>query len=440
MDRYFQAEFNYNLSDNLAETKNCEAKIREIEEEIAGICQKVLVDNGIDVNAMTGHLLTEKEIKDELIKQLEHFGISPDMAKELGLDDPNTLKREGKEFIFKVNDTPKNREKLTKNDILYERKDGKLWISGRFEAKEGIAYDDTPKNRKLLDEHELEYIKFAQGEYIGDTLKDKLLVPVNWGNAAFPVTNSNLIRNLEKLALLGASAFVLSPSGAIVLLLVMQKSGLYQQLNKPKELKPSEMKALRSGLTVYKEDERGRSKYYYMDKGNVCSVDARNVRLPNVYNGIRLSAVQMDMLRKGQLVTFEDKKGEEIGLRIDINKSGGIQEYYREMRTEKDMKKKPTRLSSDNDKLTWIKRKGMEGIEDIYGKKSINLELEDFLGRHGLSQAYGVAYEVKERLGMATNGEKEILMKEFIKENNILKSKAEEALVNSVKANRGMGR
>lgn len=31
-------------------------------------------------------------------------------------------------------------------------------------------------------------------------------------------------------------------------------------------------------------------------------------------------------------------------------------------------------------------------------------------------------------------------MKEFIKENNILKSKAEEALVNSVKANRGMGR
>ena len=232
----------------------------------------------------------------------------------------------------------------------------------------------------------------------------------------------------------------MSPSGAIVLLLVMQKSGLYQQLNKPKELKPSEMKALRSGLTVYKEDERGRSKYYYMDKGNVCSVDARNVRLPNVYNGIRLSAVQMDMLRKGQLVTFEDKKGEEIGLRIDINKSGGIQEYYREMRTEKDMKKKPTRLSSDNDKLTWIKRKGMEGIEDIYGKKSINLELEDFLGRHGLSQAYGVAYEVKERLGMATNGEKEILMKEFIKENNILKSKAEEALVNSVKANRGMGR
>lgn len=440
VDRHDKVEFDYNISDNLTETARYKEKLKATEKEIADICKKVLVDGGLDVDTMIGHLLNEKETKDELLQQLKQFGISPEMATTLGLDDPDLLKREGKEFIFEVRDTPKNRESLAKNEILFEKKDGKLRINGRFEVKEGIAYDDTQMNRKLLDENEMEYIKFAQGEYSGDKMKNKLLVPINWGNAAFPVTNSNLVLNLEKMAMLGASAFVLSPTGAIVLLLVLQKSGLYQQLNKPAELKPGEMEALRNGLTVYKEDEKGNSRYYYMDKGNVCSLDTRNVRLSNVYNGIKLSAAQMDMLRKGKLVTFTDKKGEEIGLRIDVSKSGGLQEYYRGMYSGNEMKRKPTNLSSDIEKLEWVKRNGLQGIKDIYGKKSINLELENFLGRHNLSQAYRVTYEAKGRMDMATKEERETLMKEFIKEDNILKNKADEALSNSVKINKGMGR
>lgn len=438
MDRHSREKSGYDLSDDFTQSKIYRSRMRDIEEEITGICKKALADKGLDVDAMIGHRLTEEETKEELLKQLGQFGISPEHAKELGLDDPEALKREGKEFIFEVKDSPKNRESLTKNEILFERKDGKLRINGRFEAKEGIAYDDTPENRKLLDGNEMEYIRFAQGGYgNGEKMKNKLLVPVNWGNAAFPVTNCSLVRNLEKLAMLGASSFVLSPAGAIALLLVLQKSGLYQRLNRPAELKPGEMKALRHGLTVYKEDGKG-SRYYYMDKGNVCCMDARNVRLPNVYDGVRLSAAQMDMLRKGKLVTYKDKNGEEAWLRIDVNKSGGLQEYYREMRSDREMKKKPTRLSPDSEKLEWIKSKGMQGIESIYGKKVINLELENFLGRHGLSQAYGSAYEAKERMDMARGGDKAVLMKEFIKENDNLKNKADEALIKEVKTSRGM--
>lgn len=422
-DKIDKLDNDYMYSEDVKAMRNIADNKKAAQADMTGHCKKILEENGVDVDRMFGEELSEEKEKEEVLKQLAQYGITPELAKQLGLDDINALKSDGKECWFELDDNTPNREALEKNEIEYTRSQGKLRINGRFEVKEGICYDDTPENRRILDQEEINYIKFAQGERIGNDWKEKLFVPINWRNGLFPVTNSQLVKNMEKLAIIGASSFILSPAGAVLLLLVLQRTGLYRNVLKQKELNKGERLAIEKGLTVFKQNGKN-ARYYYMDKGNICSINARDVRIPSVVNGVRMSAAEMERVRRGELVVLKGKDGEEFGIRIDVTKRNGLQEYYREMKSDREMKSVPSPISPDKDKLDYIAKKGFKGIFDIYGRKNLNLERDAFLSRYGIKTAYTDIKGMEEKMRNASPEQKETLENEIKKEDTKLKEKA----------------
>uniref|UniRef100_UPI00356247B2 hypothetical protein n=1 Tax=Bacteroides fragilis TaxID=817 RepID=UPI00356247B2 len=439
-DKIDQLDNDYMYSEDVTAMRNIEKNKKNAQMDMAERCKKILEENKVDVNKMFGEELTEEKEREEVLKQLSQYGITPELAAQLGLDDINALKTNGKECWFELDDNILNREALKKNEIEYTCSEGKLRINGRFEVKEGICYDDTPENRRILDQEEINYIKFAQGEKIGNDWKEKLFIPINWRNELFPVTNSQLVKNMEKLAIIGASSFILSPAGAVLLLLVLQRTGLYKQMLKQKELDKGERIAIEKGLTVFKQNGKN-ARYYYMDKGNVCSINARDVRIPSVVNGVRMSAAEMERVRRGEMVILKGKNGEEFGIRIDVTKRNGLQEYYREMRSDREMKSIPNPISPDKEKLDYIAKKGFKGIFDIYGQKNLNLERDAFLSKYGIKTVYADIKGMEEKMRNALPEQKTTLEIEIRKEDAKLKKKAASESIMLEKENKkGVGR
>lgn len=434
-DKIDRLDNDYMYSEDVGAMRNIEDNKKAAQADMAGQCKKILEENGVNVDKMFGEGLNAEQEKEEVMKQLEQYGITPELAGQLGLDDISFLKSDGKECWFELDDNTSNRKALERNEVEYTRSKGKLRINGRFEVKEGISYDDTSENRRILDREEINYIKFAQGEKIGNGRKEKLFVPVNWRNGLFPVTNSQLVKNMEKLAIIGASSLILSPAGAVLLLLVLQRTGLYRNMLKQKELNKGERIALEKGLTVFKQNEKN-ARYYYMDKGNICSINARDVRIPSVVNGVHMSPAEMERVRRGELVMLKGKDGEEFGIRIDVTKRNGLQEYYREMKSDREMKAVPNPISPDQDKLDYIAKKGFSGIIDIYGRKNLNLERDSFISRYGIKTAYTDIKGMEERMRNVSPGQKGTLENEIRKEDARLKETAAAESITLAKDNK----
>ena len=83
---------------------------------------------------------------------------------------------------------------------------------------------------------------------------------------------------------------------------------------------------------------------------------------------------------------LKDKKGNEFGVRIDVTKPSCIQEYYKERKNDREMKKVPTKTSPDREKLEWIARKGFQGISDIVAKGDYLAKLPDQTGGRKIGQ------------------------------------------------------
>lgn len=416
-----EAEQELLICEDNVKVKELTGTIRSVEEEIEKACRKTLLENGVDIEKAVGKRMDEHKKLSLLKQQLESFGIDEKTAEELGLMDLETLKTDGKSFTFVLEDTAKKRNELKKNHIEFTVKDGKINISGKFMAKEGICIEDSEEAVRFLDENQMNYIRMAQGNTAG---KGKLFIPTSWMGGT---TNSQLVSNAKKLAMIAGAGLIISPAGSIMLLVVLKKTGLYDKLMKDNGLKKSEKKALEQGLTVFKQDGKN-ARYWYMENGNLLSLNANDVRIPRWIRGVQLSPADVEKLKRGGLLMLKDKKGQEFGVRIDVTKPSCVQEYYKERKRDKEMKEVPTRISPDEQKLEWIAKKGFQGISDIYGNKSLNLERDTFLSRYDLKNLF-TDYRTKEMQMQSRESMKEVLEKEMERLDGKIKEKADEGIL-----------
>lgn len=366
-------------------------EIASLKNDACERCRECLKNQGVDVDEVVGKHMSWDELKEQLAKQLEeNFGISRGNAEKSGLLDEDVITR-GTKNEFIMDDTVERRKKLKEAGIPFKAEDGKIRLEMELRAQQGVCYDDTPQNRRILDENEMEYIEMAQGNNLRTNGKNVLFVPFNWLNAADKGYNSKLARTVLRGSKVAIAGTLLGPAGA-VLLLAYYKCKQHLINEKAHNLSLAERKALKHGLTVYKEnkDKYGRTQpmYYYQKDGKTYSVGAHDVRIPDKVKGIRLSPVDKERLRRGELVELKDAKGKEFGIRIDINRPNILQEYYRENKRDKNMKEVPGSSSSDKEKLEWIASHGAEGITQIFSDKHMNLERDVFLSQYGMRQLY----------------------------------------------------
>ena len=112
-EKFLKAADLKELADILEETEKelfyCEDtdKVKElvetsksVETEIENTCRKILAENGVDIENAIGERMDERKKIELLKQQLESFGIDERTAEELGLTDLETLKTDGKNFTF----------------------------------------------------------------------------------------------------------------------------------------------------------------------------------------------------------------------------------------------------------------------------------------------------------------------------------------------------
>lgn len=378
------------------ECRRLEKLAKEEELKIASLCQGALLREGVDLEKIfSKDFLREDWKKEEMMKQLELLGINQQTADELGLSDVNNLKEEGKELIFSLENTEKKRDILAQQGIDFIIEENTLKIKGRMDIKEGISFEDNQEARDFLNTENIEYMEMAQNRNPQKGLK-KLFVPFTWKNGGSELLNSQLMLNLSKLAMVAMTSLVITPGGAAILLLTLHKTGAYAKiLAKKNNLSLMQRRALENGLTVFREDsiktkygKQKIGKYFYMDKGNLCSINAADVRIPNAVMGVNLSPAEKEILRKGELLELKDKRGNNIAVRIDLTQDNLIRKFYKELTNGREMTAVPNKLSDDKAKLSWIAKKGAEGIKDVYGRKGINIERDTFLSQYGIRTQY----------------------------------------------------
>ena len=432
-----------------ADMNKAAAQIRERVREI------ILQKSGINLEEIYGKEPTREEARRMLYDQFEQMGMDEKTIRTLGLDDIEKLLEEGagREFSYAVDDTEAARRTFEREKVEYEARDGKLHAKARVHVAEGVAVDDTPQNRKLLDEHEIDYISMAMNINPGQ-YKMKLMVPNTWFrplrdevknemHAVMPklLNNAYMKNYVAILATIGTSyAFGISPLVMFAAYLVLRKTGV---LDTPKvrEAAPTlfEKKALKEGHTVYKEqkkDGQAKSQYLFMHEGNLIRINASDVRIPEYIKGIRMTAGQRDAFRKGELVELRDRQGQELLVRIDLAKPSMYREYYRQMKSDRDVMQVPDGKSRDIDKLEYISRKGMAGIRDIYGPKRPNIFCETFLNHYGLKTAFNEYLTAVDKYKQTEDSAlKEKYRQEFKKADQSIKDIAGNEVISQHKSN-----
>ena len=242
--------------------------------------------------------------------------------------------------------------------------------------------------------------------------------------------------------MLGATA-LFNPAVAWCVFIAVKRSGIMRDKgNRAPELDLYKSRAVDAGhtvLTTQKRHNRLEEVYVYKLDGKVCSIPARDVRIPDHIKGVHLSADQRERFRRGELLELTDKEGQKFAVRIDVTQPDLVRQHYKVLRTDKQPTAAPNRLSPDTEKLDYIARFGYKGVSDIYGKQGINYHRDKFLQEHGLleqfNQTQKAAYSINK--GRDEN-EKQQNQQEFNKCDAALKDLANNLVLSQRKQN-GMG-
>ena len=149
-----------------------------------------------------------------------------------------------------------------------------------------------------------------------------------------------------------------------------------------------------------------------------------------------MTAGQRDAFRKGELVELRDRQGQELLVRIDLAKPSMYREYYRQMKSDRDVMQVPDGKSRDIDKLEYISRKGMAGIRDIYGPKRPNIFCETFLNHYGLKTAFNEYLTAVDKYKQTEDSAlKEKYRQEFKKADQSIKDIAGNEVISQHKSN-----
>ena len=172
---------------------------------------------------------------------------------------------------------------------------------------------------------------------------------------------------------------------------VLGYADLFRRNGKKKEeptLTRAEAKALMAGEAIYREDKTGREMYIYMYNGNRYIMDAGDLVLPRQVDGVKLTILERERIRRGELVAVSDKDGEQIAFRVDPTSRDNIKRYYLNLKRDRQMTAVPGMFSDGKDKLEYIAQAGRKGIDDIFGTKARDKSRERFLSRYNLSSLY----------------------------------------------------
>lgn len=409
--RHDQLENDIHWSEDTVAERRYEAELNEVRDLIVLQAKECLRKENIDIDKAFDMEQGDEERRKAILSQLSVLGIDENDAVRLGLDNAELLEEKGKSIRMSLPDTPERREVFDREGIEYEPGNGHLKITLTVEAKRGIALEDNSDSRRFLQENGIDYILLdreaqrnivrAQNARYNEKERSFMFVPFTWSPANIKILNRKAIKLLCLIAGAGMATAVLSPVGAVVVTVAAKKTldmarvlgyaDLFRRNGKKKEeptLTRAEAKALMAGEAIYREDKTGREMYIYMYNGNRYVMDAGDLVLPRQVDGVKLTILERERLRRGELVAVSDKDGEQIAFRVDPTSRDNIKRYYLNLKRDRQMTAVPGMFSDGKDKLEYIAQAGRKGIDDIFGTKARDKSRERFLSRYNLSSLY----------------------------------------------------
>lgn len=395
-DRYEQLQSDIHWSEDPVAGKRYERQLEEVRKLIEEQAKATLKEQGIDIDNAIGPQPTEEEKREVILSQLRQMGIDEENAKRLGLDNAEEMRSDGKTLFMYLPDDMMTRDRLDREGVEYERENGKLKVEVAVRLMQGVEVEDNADTREFMKQNKVDFIELTKEEAKAIRgAQKRLFIPNSWQMTGGRSPNSQLISTLGKLAGAAALVALATPAGALIMWVTYRKFfkpiremlGI-DQLEKMKPLFTSaEEKALRKGQTVYSEN-RGRAVYYYVYQGNLCSINAKDVRLPRVIEGNRLSGADMGKLRRGEMLLLQKENGETFGVRIDVKAGDNIRKYRLANRYDREMTAVPDRYSDKDEKMAYIARKGVRGIDEIFGGMVLDDKRDKLLDKYGMKEMY----------------------------------------------------
>ena len=405
--KYDQLENDITWSDSWESTKRYSEQLGDVKNLIVEQAKECLRKEHFQVDELVNEMV-EHQQRDSILRQLASYGIDEQNAVRLGLDNAEILENRGMEIRMSLPDTQERRDAFDREGFDYKAREGKLVLTLYFEAKRGVAMDDNERLRDFLQENGIEYIPLdrdkerdiimAQNGRYSENGK-RLFVPFTHGPANMRIPSRKIWKMLGAIGTVGAAAFLINPVGVVVLTLLVKKtmditriSSLLPRRSGQKERRPvltyAEKKALKAGEAIFYEDSRGRQMYVYMNRGNRCVMDARDLRLPAKVDGIALTSDELQRLSRGEMVALRKEGGEQIAVRVDPLAGDNLRRYYINVMQDRQLTAVPGRKSDEKLQLEYISQKGRKGIDEIFGTKPKDARRERFLLKYNLSELY----------------------------------------------------
>ena len=204
-------------------------------------------------------------------------------------------------------------------------------IAGERIVLSMASRNGTPEARELGKE-EIRKIEMANGRYEPGLLSS-LLLPTReeWLRGADNYTREMALKAARQIAVIAATSAVLSPIGAVLVLWASDRTcNVLRSVDAFNMKKPSkaQMAMLRMGRTVYvRGGLLGGDRFLYMHKGKVYSIDCRDVQLPDRIAGIYLNSMQLEILRRGELLNLKGADGKCVAARVDLSCPQNVRIY-----------------------------------------------------------------------------------------------------------------
>lgn len=329
-----------------------DARFREADRKLDDLLDGNVGQQGQDRQAQEMRRYEEagKQLDELLEKTDSTLGTGGEKASHDGM----AMKaKEARSLLFSVGIDASLQESLSlKDKASITEKDGMIRISLPYRQaiadaldKAGMAFsiagerivlsmasrNGTPEAREL-GKKEIRKIETANGRYEPELL-GRMLLPTReeWLRGADNYTREMALKAARQIAVIAATSAVLSPIGAVLVLWASDRTcNVLRSVDAFNMKKPSkaQMAMLRMGRTVYvRGGLLGGDRFLYMHKGKVYSIDCRDVQLPDRIAGIYLNSMQLEILRRGELLNLKGADGKCVAARVDLSCPQNVRVY-----------------------------------------------------------------------------------------------------------------
>lgn len=262
---------------------------------------------------------------------------------------------------FSIEDNKNNRDLLDKEKIKYVAEDGNLKFDGKASAIKYVEADNNEENKKKLRQNDIDFSE------TGNKIKVEGV-------------------NARKLAI--AAITLIYPVAGIALMVIPQR----EEIKNDMSLSKADMKALKAGELISKKNAKGENTLMQLDKdtNSLVSVKAKDVSIPNKINGVQLTPIQKEQLKSGNEIKLHIA-GQDRAVRLDLNSANGLyidgQLMKQTQSVKESIKDVPSNIIDEKQRLEYVGRKGVEGIDQLFAGKSDG-EKTAFLEKNNLLKDY----------------------------------------------------